>query len=125
VAGDVAPSEAQRRLARRCRDGLDGVVAACRAGATGAEIQVAGARSGEPVPQLPFVRGVGLGAEPPLIGARVGASARLEAGMVLALEGWVAEKGAGGVLEQDMVLVTDDETEVLTRYNRGALDADH
>jgi Xaa-Pro aminopeptidase len=45
--------------------------------------------------------------------------------MVLALEGWVAEKGAGGVLEQDMVLVTDDEPEVLTRYNRGAPDADH
>jgi hypothetical protein len=41
--------------------------------------------------------------------------------MVLAVEAWVAAEGAGGVLEQDLVLVTDAEPEVLTRYGRGPL----
>jgi Xaa-Pro aminopeptidase len=119
--GRLAPTEAQSRLAERGRAVLVAVVAACRAGATGAELMAAWAASGEPPAAAPFVRGVGLGAEPPLIGAGLGASARLEAGMVLAVEAWVAEEGAGGVLEQDMVLVTDGDPEVLTRYERGPL----
>jgi Xaa-Pro aminopeptidase len=121
VAGDVAPTDAQRRLAGRSRGALEAVVAACRAGATGADLEEARAAAGAPPPAAPFVHGVGLGAEPPLIGAGLGRSAQLAAGTVLAVEAWVAEEGAGGVLEGDVVLVTDAEPEVLTRYGRGAL----
>jgi Xaa-Pro aminopeptidase len=121
VAGEVSPTRAQRDVARRCREVLDAVVSACRAGARGSDLQRAWDASGEPAPPAPFVRGVGLGAEPPLIGAGLGAESRLQVGMVLAVEAWVAAEGAGGVLEQDLVLVTDAEPEVLTRYGRGPL----
>jgi Xaa-Pro aminopeptidase len=121
VAGEVAPTGAQRDVARRCQSVLDAVISACRADASGADVQRAWDASGEPTPPAPFVRGVGLGAEPPLIGAGLGATSRLQVGMVLAVEAWVAAEGAGGVLEQDLVLVTDSEPEVLTRYGRGPL----
>lgn len=121
VAGDVSPTRTQKHVARRCRSVLDAVVSACRAGASGSDLEQAWAASGEPIPPAPFVRGVGLGAEPPLIGAGLGATSRLQAGMVLAVEAWVGAEGAGGVLEQDLVLVTDAGPEVLTRYGRGPL----
>jgi Xaa-Pro aminopeptidase len=121
VAGEVSPTRTQRDVARRCRSVLDAVVSACRAGASGSDIQRAWDASGEPSPSAPFVRGVGLGAEPPLIGSGLGATSWLRDGMVLAVEAWVAAEGAGGVLEQDLVLVTDAGPEVLTRYGRGLL----
>jgi Xaa-Pro aminopeptidase len=121
VAGKVWPTRIQRDVARRCRSVLDAVVSTCRAGASGADLQRVWDASGEPAPPAPFIRGVGLGTEPPLIGAGLGATFRLQVGMVLAVEAWVAAEGAGGVLEQDLVLVTDAGPEVLTRYGRGPL----
>ena len=121
VAGEVSPTRSQREVGRRCRSVLDAVVSACRAGASGSDLQRAWESSGEPATPAPFVRGVGLGAEPPLIGPGLGATSRLQVGMVLAVEAWVAAEGAGGVLEQDLVLVTDNTPEVLTRYGRGPL----
>jgi Xaa-Pro aminopeptidase len=121
VAGELSPTRAQRDVARRCHSVLDAVVSACWSGASGSDLERTWEASGEPVPLAPFVRGVGLGAEPPLIGAGLGATSRLQVGMVLAVEAWVAAEGAGGVLEQDLVLVTDAGPEVLTRYGRGSL----
>jgi Xaa-Pro aminopeptidase len=121
VAGEVSPTRAQRDVARRSRSVLDAVVSACRAGASGSDLHRAWGATGEPASPAPFVRGVGLGAEPPLIGSGLGVTSRLQAGMVLAVEAWVAAEGAGGVLDQDLVLVTDTEPEVLTLYGRGPL----
>ena len=121
IAGDGAPTGAQRDLAARAREAVDAVIAVCVAGATGADVQRAWDGTGTPPPDAPFVGGVGLGAEGPLIGGGFGAGAELAAGMVLSVEAWVAAEGAGGVLEQDLVLVTEGEPEVLTSYGRGPL----
>jgi hypothetical protein len=61
-----------------------------------------------------------LGAEPPLISAAgpaapVGAAAVITEGMVLAVQGWVSEEGAGGALELDVVHVTASGPRVLSR----------
>jgi Xaa-Pro aminopeptidase len=61
---------------------------------------------------------VGLGAEPPVIGAGIGAGSVLPAGTVLAVTGWVGEAGVGGVLTRDLVLVTDGEPQALTASGR-------
>ncbi|HET6953807.1 MAG TPA: hypothetical protein VFI47_25815 [Acidimicrobiales bacterium] len=55
-----------------------------------------------------------LGLEPPVIGAGLGAAAVLAPGTVLAVTGWMAEEGAGGVLHRDLVLVTAGEPRLLT-----------
>jgi Xaa-Pro aminopeptidase len=60
-----------------------------------------------------------MGAEEPVIGPGRGSRERLSEGMVLSLEGWAAEEGVGGVLEQDVVAVGRDGPRVLTRYGRG------
>ncbi len=122
IAGELEPSAAQRRLRGRTRAVLDAVVAACRPGATGADLCQAWAASGESPPSQPFVWGVGLGMEPPIISAELGATAPLTVGSVLAVEAWLAADDAGGVLVQDLVLVTDGEPEVLTHYAAGAAD---
>ena len=49
---------------------------------------------------MPLAHGLGLGAEPPLIGLGRGASATFEEGMVLSVQSWVAEQGTGGCLER-------------------------
>jgi Xaa-Pro aminopeptidase len=83
-------------LADRCPTAA--VVAACRPGATGADLKAAGVHA---------AHGVGLGMEPPVIAEGVGDGAVLAAGTVLAVTCWVAEEGVGGHLERDLVLVGD------------------
>ena len=119
IAGDVAPTEAQRSLARRARAALGTVIAACRAGATGADLWQAWTSTGEPSPTVPLAHGIGLGAEPPVVADGIGADAVLAAGTVLAVTSWVTEEGVGGFLERDLVLITDGEPEVLTDHGRG------
>lgn len=117
VAGTAA-SDRQRALAARCRTLLDAVLAACRAGASGADLVAAWTSCGEALPAAPLAHGVGLGVEPPIIGAGVGAAGVLAPGTVLAVTGWVGEDGVGGVLERDLVLVTDGNPQVLTASGR-------
>jgi Xaa-Pro dipeptidase len=114
VAG-AEPTSAQRTLARRCRAAVDAVVAACRPGTTGAALVAAWSATGEALPREPLAVGVGLGVEPPVVGPGLGATATLAAGTVLAVTGWVAEEGVGGVLERDLVHVTGDGPRLLTR----------
>jgi Xaa-Pro aminopeptidase len=109
-----SPSLRQATLAGRCRAGVAAVVASCWSGATGADLVGAWARSGEPLPAEPLAVGVGLGLEPPVVGAGLGAAAVLAAGTVLAVTGWVAEEGVGGVLHRELVLVTDGDPRLLT-----------
>jgi Xaa-Pro dipeptidase len=114
VAG-AEPTSAQRTLARRCRAAVDAVVAACRPGTTGAALVAAWSATGEALPREPLAVGVGLGVEPPVVGPGLGATATLAAGTVLAVTGWVAEEGVGGVLERDLVHVSGDGPRLLTR----------
>ncbi|HEX6422995.1 MAG TPA: M24 family metallopeptidase [Acidimicrobiales bacterium] len=118
VAGGEA-SGGQRALAARCRGALDAAIAACRPGAAGADVVAAWTVAGGPPPPVPIAHGVGLGVEPPVVGAGVGSDTVLTAGTVLAVTGWVAEEGVGGFLERDLVLVGPGGPEVLTTTGRG------
>jgi Xaa-Pro aminopeptidase len=115
----------QRRLHERWRAVWESVREACRPGATGADLRKAYEAAGEPLPPFPIVRGVGLGYEPPVVGTALGpdADARwvLEPGMTLAVGAYAWERGAGGYLGQEIVLVTADGPEVLTRLSHGPL----
>lgn len=114
---------AQRRLHDRWRAIWESLREACRPGATGADLRKAYTVSGEPLPPFPIVRGVGLGYEPPIVGTALGADARsiLDPGMTLAVCAYVWERGVGGYLGHEVVLVTDDLPEVLTRLSHGPL----
>ena len=107
---------AQEELGQRARAAIDALISACRPGATGADLVAAWDATGETLPPEPLALGVGLGVEGPLIGHRCGRDAVLSAGQILAVQAWVASEGAGGVLEQDMVLVGEDGTARITRY---------
>lgn len=121
VAGP-APAGRERSfeaLDARCRDALAAAVAACRPGATGADLLAAWEGTGEPLPTAPVAHGVGLGVEPPIVGPGVGAASVLAPDTVLAVTGWVAEEGVGGVLRRDLVLVTDGGPQVLGQDGDG------
>jgi Xaa-Pro dipeptidase len=84
------------------RRAVDAVIAACRAGATGAELSGAwGAATGAPLPATPLVHGIGLGMEPPIVAAGIGDDVVLRPGMVLSVTGRV-----DGVLERDLTEIT-------------------
>lgn len=86
----------ERVVDERCRAALDAVVGACRPGGTGADVRRAWeAASGEPMPTLPLVHGVGLGMEPPIVAAGVGDGVVFAAGMVLSVTARM-----GGFLER-------------------------
>lgn len=117
--GEAAPD--QLRLIERAAEAAAALAAECRDGATGADLIRAWGSTGERGPDGPLAWGVGLGVEAPVVragGAEVpplGQGAELSAGMVLAVEAWVAEEGVGGALHQDLVHVTPAGPQVLTR----------
>lgn len=105
-------------LASRCADGMDALITACRPGNTGADLYRAWQDTGNEGPDVPLAHGLGLGAEPPLIGLGRGRDVVLEAGMVLSVQSWVADEGIGGCLRRDTVLIESGGPTVLTRYGR-------
>ncbi len=120
VAGGTPRHGPAATLAARARSGLDTMIAACRAGATGADIRGAWASTQPgtapaPRPPVPLAYGVGLGVESPVVADGIGDDGVLVAESVLAVQCWVAEDGVGGHLERDLVRVTDGEPEILTR----------
>lgn len=120
VAGTGEPTAAQARLVERARDATGAVVAACRPGSTGADLLAAWGQTGEAPSPEPVAWGLGLGMEPPLVSAAgpaapIGATAVISEGMVLAVQGWVSEEGAGGALQLDVVHVTASGPRVLSR----------
>jgi Xaa-Pro aminopeptidase len=114
VAGATAPGGAGW-LGERCRLGLDALLSACRPGATGADLMQAWRQTGEPVPAVVLAHGLGLGAEPPVIGLGRGQSAVLEERSVLSVQSWVSAEGTGGCLERATVLIGAAGPELLTR----------
>jgi Xaa-Pro dipeptidase len=105
-------------LASRCARGMDVLIAACRPGSTGADLYRAWEDAGNPESVVPLAHGLGLGAEPPLIGLGRGLDGRIEEGMVLSVQSWVAEEGVGGCLERATVHVESGGPSALTRYGR-------
>jgi Xaa-Pro aminopeptidase len=118
AAGVSALSPAAADLGSRCAAGMDALVAACRPGGVGADLYRAWYDSGLPSAPVPLAHGLGLGAEPPVIGLGRGRDAVLEEGMVLSVQSWVAEEGVGGCLERATVVIEGDGAAVLTRYGR-------
>jgi Xaa-Pro dipeptidase len=105
-------------LASRCARGMDALIAACRAGSTGADLYRAWESTGNPDPRFPLAHGLGLGAEPPLIGMGRGTDAVIADGMVLSVQSWVTEEGVGGYLERAAVHIEGSGPSVLTRFGR-------
>jgi Xaa-Pro dipeptidase len=117
AAGQSAPPGAAD-LASRCARGIDALLAACRAGNTGADLYRAWEDVGNPRSPVPLAHGLGLGAEPPVIGMGRGADALLEEGVVLSVQSWVAEEGVGGCLERATIVIEGGRASALTRCGR-------
>jgi Xaa-Pro dipeptidase len=112
-----ADGEPIRKLFRRWNELWDRLVAACRPGAAASELFAAYESAGEPLPPMPVAHGLGLGFDPPVVSPRLPTTAadeRLDPGMVLAITGYVWERGVGAVFGRDAILVSDDGAEVLT-----------
>jgi Xaa-Pro aminopeptidase len=93
------------------------LLAACRPGATADGLLAAYEAAGEPAPPMPVARGLGMGFDPPVVSQHLPRSAadeRLESGMVLAVTGYVWERGVGAVFGREAVLISADGAEVLT-----------
>jgi len=117
IAGSSGPA-GSAELAARCARGMDALITACRPGNTGADLYRAWENAGNPDPGVLLAHGLGLGAEPPLIGLGRGADAVLEEGMVLSVQSWVTQEGVGGCLERGSVHIQNSGASMLTRYGR-------
>lgn len=105
-------------LGERCAAGMDALLGACRAGGVGADLYRAWEDAGFGGASVVLAHGLGLGAEPPVIGLGRGRDAVLEEGMVLSVQSWVTEEGVGGCLERSTVVIESGGASVLTRYGR-------
>jgi Xaa-Pro aminopeptidase len=117
VGGAVPEVLAQSSLAQRCDRVWTRLLAACRPGAPASDLLDAYTGAGEPLPPMPVARGLGLGFDPPVVTGglpRTARDERIEAGMVLAITGYVWEAGTGAAFRRDTVLVTADGPELLT-----------
>jgi Xaa-Pro dipeptidase len=81
--------------------------------------------AGEPLPSGPVAHGVGLGMEPPVIGAGFPADAGASTGfapvMVLFVSGQVVEPEVGTIVAGDTILITEGGHELLTGHGHGPL----
>jgi Xaa-Pro dipeptidase len=106
-----------RALYQRSNALHDGLIAACRPGASTREMLAAYEAAGEPIPQMPIAYGLGLGFDSPVVTEMLSAAdehERLEPGMVLAVTGYVWQRGVGAVLRRDTVHITGDGADVPT-----------
>jgi Xaa-Pro dipeptidase len=117
MTGRSVPNDASD-LAARCARSMDALMAACRPGNTGADLYRAWESAGNRGSSVLLAHGLGLGAEPPLIGLGRGGDAPLGEGMVLSVQSWVAAEGVGGCLERDTVRIESAGPTPLTRYGR-------
>jgi Xaa-Pro aminopeptidase len=118
-AGEVA---AHGKLYQRSDALYDSLIAACRPGAPTRDLLAAYEAAGEPIPPMPIAHGLGLGFDPPVVSEMLWAAGehdRLEAGMVLAVTGYVWREGVGAVFRRDTVHITDRGAEVLTASPSG------
>jgi Xaa-Pro aminopeptidase len=112
--GDVQGSA---DLYRRWDALWDRLYEACQPGSPAIDLLSAYHSAGEELPPMPIARGLGLGFDPPVVSQHLPATAaeeQLEAGMVLAVTGYVWQSGVGAVFGREAVLITADGPEVLT-----------
>ena len=118
AAGDATDRSARELFGRS--DALyDKMLAACRPGARADGLLAAYEAAGEPLPPMPVGHGLGLGFDPPVVSETLHAAGehdRLDAGMVLALTGYVWQQGVGAVFRHNTVHITDRGAEVLTAF---------
>jgi len=106
-----------RELYQRSNLLHDKLIAACGPGASTRQLLAAYEAAGEPIPPMPIAHGLGLGFDPPVVSETLSAAGeddRLDAGMVLAITGYVWQEGVGAVFRRDTVHITDAGAEVLT-----------
>ena len=119
------PAASDRALRARWQEILDAVLAACRPGATGADLHRAARRVTGPDGPAPWpvplylAHGLGIGGvEPPFIGTDLGLAAEermiLAPGMVLVLEPCAWEEGLGGYRAEQALVVTPTGHELLS-----------
>jgi Xaa-Pro dipeptidase len=114
---DASVDGATRKLFERSNTLYKNLIAACRPGASTRELLAAYDAAGEPIPPMPIAHGLGLGFDPPVVSETLldaGEIDELEAGMVLAITGYVWREGIGAVFRRDTVLLTDGGADVLT-----------
>jgi Xaa-Pro dipeptidase len=113
----VAPeTDHGRSLFARAEALWERLVQACRPGSPAGELLAAYEAAGEQLPPMPVAHGVGVGFDAPVVSPQLpmtSAAELLEAGMVLAITGYVWEQGVGAVLERKMVHITADGPDVL------------
>ena len=104
-------------VVRHARPGQTLVLTSTTYVGTTRELLAAYDAAGEPIPPMPIAHGLGLGFDPPVVSQTLSAAGeddRLDAGMVLAITGYVWQEGLGAVFRRDTVLVTEAGAEVLT-----------
>lgn len=114
---DDAVSDGARALFARSNTLYDKILAACRPGAPTRDLLAAYEAAGEPIPPMPIAHGLGLGFDPPVVSETLvtaGEHDQLDAGMVLAITGYVWQQGIGAVFRRDTVHINEDGAEVLT-----------
>jgi len=110
------PSDATD-LYRRWETLWDRLYESCQPGAPAIDLLAAYQAAGEELPPMPVARGLGLGFDTPVVSQHLPATAaeeHLEAGMVLAVTGYVWQSGVGAVFGREAVLITPDGPEILT-----------
>jgi Xaa-Pro dipeptidase len=113
-AGEVS---AHRKLFRRSDALYDNLIAACRPGASTSDLLAAYDAADEPIPPMPIAHGLGLGFDAPVVSEMLWAAGEhdhLDAGMVLAITGYVWQEGVGAVFRRDTVHITERGADVLT-----------
>jgi Xaa-Pro aminopeptidase len=115
----AGPGAVPESLLRRGTALHEAMLAACRRGQPAGELLAAYGRCGEDIPVGPVAHGVGLGMEPPVVGAALpadaGAGTVLEPGMVLFVEARVRDPRLGELCVGDTVLVGEDGAAVPVR----------
>jgi Xaa-Pro dipeptidase len=122
-SGEVGRTHAVREgghvdseLARRTSALWELLLDACTVGAPLAGLLDAYDAAGEPQPPMPVARGLGLGFDLPLVTRSLPLTARdqhVEAGMVLALTGYVWKEGVGALYVQEPIVITEAGPESL------------
>jgi len=114
---DDAVSDGARALFARSNTLYDEMLAACRPGAPTRDLLAAYEAAGEPIPPMPIAHGLGLGFDPPVVSETLvtaGELDQIDAGMVLAITGYVWQQGIGAVFRRDTVHITEGGADVLT-----------